>query len=137
MPELSDGPLGEFHWDIATTSSLIALAGVALAAYMYLGNRREAQWLADSPVTGPLYELSFRKLLFDEIYNVLVVWPLWVFAQVCYLIDRLLVDGLVNFVGWVPTAIGAVFRPLGRGLVPYYALSMVAGVFLLLVFLLM
>jgi NADH-quinone oxidoreductase subunit L len=132
MPGLADGPLGEFHWDLAMTSGSIALAGIGLAAYMYLGERREAQWLADSPITGPLYELSFRKLLFDEIYNVFIVWPVWLFAQVCYLLDRLLVDGLVNLVGWIPPAIGALLRPLGRGLTPYYALSMVAGLFVLL-----
>jgi NADH-quinone oxidoreductase subunit L len=132
MPGLQKGPLGEMHWDIAASSSVIALAGIALAAFMYLGNRREAEWMAEAPLTRPLYQLSYRKLLFDEVYNVLVVWPLWILAQVVYLIDRILIDGLVNLVGWVPQALGALSRPFGRGLVSYYALSMVAGVFILL-----
>jgi len=132
MPGLFKGPVGEMHGDIAMTSSLIALAGIGLAAFMYLGNRREAEWLAQSPLTRPFYQLSYRKLLFDEIYSVLVVWPLWILAQVIYLVDRILIDGLVNLVGWIPPAVGGRFRPLGRGLVPYYALSMIAGVFILL-----
>jgi NADH-quinone oxidoreductase subunit L len=37
--------LGEFHIGIAATSLLVALAGVALSSYLYLGDRRVVRWL--------------------------------------------------------------------------------------------
>src|SRR5207244_926160 len=58
---LSDEGLGAFHWNVALTSSLVALAGIGVAAYLYLGHRREAEWLAESSLTRPLYDLSYHK----------------------------------------------------------------------------
>ena len=49
-----------------------------------------------------------------------------------YAVDRWLVDGIVNLVGWVPRAIGALMRGLQIGLVPFYGLAMVLGVLTLL-----
>jgi NADH-quinone oxidoreductase subunit L len=36
---------GKFHVDIAFQSTVIALIGTGLAAYLYLGSRREVEWL--------------------------------------------------------------------------------------------
>ena len=50
------------------------------------------------------------KLFFDPLYQVLVVWPLWLLAEVCYWIDRTLIDGLVNLIGWIPPTVAAGLR---------------------------
>jgi len=47
--------------------------------------------------------------------------------------DRRAIDGLVNFLGWVPLAAGAMMRSLQNGLVQFYALVMVLGLVVLLV----
>jgi NADH-quinone oxidoreductase subunit L len=121
---------GESHSRIAAIGTLVALSGIALAAFFYLGDRRQVDWLAR--VLRPLYELSYGKLFIDQIYQVLFVWPAWLFAQLCYLVDRWIIDGLVNLVGKVPPVLGSVVRALQTGMVQFYALAMVLGVLLLI-----
>jgi NADH-quinone oxidoreductase subunit L len=48
--------------------------------------------------------------------------------------DKYVVDGLVNFVGWLLTAFSRFFRTLQTGLVSQYALVMAVGVFVLVCF---
>jgi len=121
--------------NVAITSLLVALLGVAIAAFLFLGPQQEAALLArlfDAiPVLSP-YKLSQNKFYWDEIYNGIIVQPLRGLAAASYAFDRWLVDGIVNFVGRVPRAIGALMRGLQIGLVPFYGLAMVLGVLTLL-----
>lgn len=119
---------GEMHWDIAAVSSVVALAGIGIAAFMYLGERNEADALAKATGRVGLFQLSRDKFYLDEIYALLVVWPLRIAAAVIYWLDRYLVDGVVNLVGRIPPAVGALVRPLQNGLVQFYALAMLLGV---------
>jgi NADH-quinone oxidoreductase subunit L len=123
------GGAGEMHWDIAWTSAGVAVAGMALAAFFYLGDRREVDWIARR--IAPLYQLSYGKFFFDEIYAALVVWPLWLAAIATYAVDRWIVDGLVDAVGRIPPAVGSLMRPLQNGLVQFYALAMMLGLLVL------
>lgn len=125
----------EFHLDVAALSTLVAGAGIALAAYLYLGSRREVEWLARffrTPLGLNLYQLSWGKFFFDPLYYALFVLPLKALAWLCYQADRWLVDGLVNACGRVPVGVGAAFRALQSGLVQFYALAMVLGTLILL-----
>ena len=121
--------------NVAITSSLVALLGVAIAAFLFLGPQKEAASLARLfnaiPVLSP-YKLSQNKFYWDEIYNGIIVQPLRGLAVASYAVDRWFVDGIVNFVGWVPRVIGSLMRSLQIGLVPFYALAMVLGVLTLL-----
>jgi NADH-quinone oxidoreductase subunit L len=123
---------GKLHWDIAAVSSVIALLGIGIAAFMYLGNKNEADALAKATGSVGLYQLSRDKFYIDEIYALFIVWPLRIAASFIYLLDRYLVDGLVNFVGRIPPTIGSLVRPLQNGLVQFYALAMVLGVLTLI-----
>jgi NADH:ubiquinone oxidoreductase subunit 5 (subunit L)/multisubunit Na+/H+ antiporter MnhA subunit len=78
-----------------------------------------------------LYELSYGKLFFDQIYAALIVWPLRVLAALSAWVDRLLIDGLVNLAGRIPPALGSGLRLLQPGLVQYYALAMALGTIVL------
>jgi len=117
------------HSAIALLSTLIALGGVGLAAYLYLGEptklRAMTQWLR------PLYWLSHGKFFFDQFYLVFVVWPLRGVAQVCYAIARWIIDGLVDFIGSVPPVVGTSLRSLQTGMVQFYALIMALGTLVL------
>ncbi|MBL8830660.1 MAG: NADH-quinone oxidoreductase subunit L [Planctomycetaceae bacterium] len=121
-----------FHWDIAAISTVVAVLGIAIAAYFYLGDRRQINALTRIMQGVRLYGLSNRKFFFDEIYHVLFVLPLKGLAALSYLIDRWLVDGLVNLCGWIPRAVGAVLRNIQTGVVQFYALAMVLGLALLI-----
>ncbi len=126
------GEAGKMHWDIAAVSSVVALLGIGVAAFMYLGEKNEAAALTRATSRVGLYQLSRDKFYVDEIYAALIVWPLRIAASVTYFVDRWVVDGLVNAVGRIPPAIGAVLRPLQNGLVQFYALAMVLGVLTLI-----
>ena len=197
-PVLSDGLAAatrapfEFHLSVAGLSSAIAFGGVLLATYLYLGPRREVDWLRSIldlegltrwldaeavarwrkirwvaaaerranalglgwllsllanvvlllalVLSTPLllaqlvspYKLSMGKFYFDELYYATIVAPLRGAARVCYVIDRWLVDGLVNAVGRIPVRFGNLMRSLQMGLVQFYALAMVLGLLVLL-----
>jgi len=123
------------HAFIATASTIIVLSCIALTAFLYLGNLREVNWLARA--FAPIYRLSQDKFFFDEIYAVLVVWPGLALAWLCYWFDRWIVDGLVDLVGRVPPAVGAVLRSTQTGLVHLYAMLMILGLIALASVLLM
>ncbi|MCE9547289.1 MAG: NADH-quinone oxidoreductase subunit L [Planctomycetia bacterium] len=123
------GPAGS-HLHVAVLSTVVVLIGIGLAAFFYLGERtqidRLAMWLR------PVYEASHRKLWFDEVYDLLIVGPLRILAYLLSLVDRFLIDGLVNLIGRLPVWLGAVLRPTQNGLLQSYALAMAIGVLVLL-----
>ena len=121
----------EFHWDIAIQSSLIAIAGVALASFFYLGDLEPIRWL--SRKVRPLYQLSYHKMFFDEIYSFLIVRPTGAMAKCCYWVDRYVIDALVDATGRLALRIGAIFRSLQSGLVQFYALVMLLGLLVLFI----
>ncbi len=123
------------HIDVAALSTVVAAAGIGLAAFMYLGKRTEAETLAELTSTRRGlwgYQLSLNKFYFDEIYQVLFVLPLRGVAALSYLVDRYVIDALVNLCGWVPRAVGGLLRSLQTGMVQFYALAMVLGMLVLL-----
>ena len=126
---------GVFHQEIAVTSSVVVVLGLAAASYLYLGDRREVRFLTrlfDSPWLAKVYRISLDKFFFDEIYAAVIVLPLRGLAWLSYQFDRWIVDGLVNLVGWIPRSMGALLRGLQMGLVPFYGLAMVLGLLTLL-----
>jgi NADH-quinone oxidoreductase subunit L len=126
-----------FHMDVALTSTVIALLGMGLAAYLYLGNRSEIEQLTRLAKTARVYQLSYGKFFIDQIYGVLVIWPFRLLASLAYWFDRWVIDGLVNLCGKIAPLIGAVLRALQTGLVQFYALAMVLGMLVLIGTLLM
>jgi NADH:ubiquinone oxidoreductase subunit 5 (subunit L)/multisubunit Na+/H+ antiporter MnhA subunit len=125
---------GMSHFTLLALSTVVALSGVGLAAYMYLGEGREAETLARK--LRPLYRLSHGKFFIDQIYQGLIVWPLQALARLSYWIDRNVIDGLVNVCGHLPRVLGAGLRSLQGGLTQFYALAMVLGVVVLVAVLL-
>jgi len=183
----------EFHITVAGLSSIVALAGIGLALFMYLGPRTEAEyvrqvtdlegagnftrfeWIGRLPQIGwigwttgllrrsglgflstivgmflglvwliiaiPIllvqfftpYRLSQNKFYFDELYSFFIVWPLRIFAYILAWLDKWVLDGVVNLIGYVPRVAGGIMREMHSGLVQFYALVMVIGVIILLV----
>jgi len=123
---------------VALTGTLAALAGLGLAALLYLGPREPLvrRWSEVMDRLG-LYKLSHEKFFLDEIHYGLVVAPLKGLARLCYLVDRVLIDGLVNLCGRLPLWDGAMLRPLQNGMTQFYALGMVMGVLVLIAVLLL
>jgi NADH-quinone oxidoreductase subunit L len=112
-------------------SITFAAAGIGGAAWMYLKQPGLAARLAQRlPL---LYQLSLNKFFFDELYQAFIVKPLVGFSEFCRVLDRYVVDGLVDLLAQVPRLLGYLFRPVQNGLLQFYALATVLGltVFLL------
>jgi NADH-quinone oxidoreductase subunit L len=141
-PVLAYGPMtaaaeahhGDSHALVSTVGTIVAVTGIGLAAFLYLGD--DALVLSLKRLFAPLYVLSYGKLFFDQIYFAFFVWPLEMLARLSYWIDRRVIDGLVNLVGRIPPAVASGLRPLGSGLVQFYALAMLWGVVVLILTLL-
>jgi len=122
------GVNGPSHLTVALISTAVALAGIGLAWLFYIARPDLAASVTKSAKSIGLYGLSHGKFFIDEIYVALIVRPLEALAWLLALTDQQLIDALVNAIGAVPRAMGAMFRPWQRGLVQFYALWMALGV---------
>jgi len=117
---------------VALLSTALALAGIAAAWYLYVISPGTLARLTRVMQAVGLYGLSYGKFFFDQIYAMLIVWPLEGIARLCYQADRYLIDTLVDLVGLVPKALGAGLRSLQGGMIQFYALAMALGLLVLL-----
>ena len=113
-------------------SSIIALLGIGLAAFLWLKNPSiPASMAASFP---GLHKLLLNKYYVDEIYDAAIVHPiqtastqgLWKVA------DAKIIDGLVNLAGLVVAGASAVLRLFQTGSVRSYAASTFVGAVLIL-----
>ena len=107
-------------------SGLIAIAGVTVAYLMY-NKRRETAPLAARRMAGPLYNISYRKWYFDEVWNAIIGTGGKAFGKLLWLFDRGVIDGVVNGTGWVTRQTASQMRKLQTGFVANYALFMAVG----------
>jgi NADH-quinone oxidoreductase subunit L len=76
----------------------------------------------------PLYVTLQNKYWVDEIYEAIFVKGTFAFANLVALVDRYVVDGLVNSFGWIARTGGAGLRRLATGNVQQYMLTLVSVV---------
>jgi NADH-quinone oxidoreductase subunit L len=122
-----------FSWSaLMTGSAVIALTGIGLAYLVYVRKPgAEARFAANYPA---VYNLSQNKFYLDELYLGIVTLPAAALAKLSAFFD-VLVDGLVDVIGLIPSLIGTWLRPIQNGLVQFYALAMVLGLTVFLVIL--
>jgi NADH-quinone oxidoreductase subunit L len=137
---------------ITGLSIAVALAGIWFAHRIYVAKPESAERIV-SRIRG-LHRLVFHKYFVDEIYDAAFVNRTKNLANACFfvdskfvdgavngtaattrgtatvsrLFDTYVVDGLVNFVGWVNMAFNRVATSLQTGLVQRYALGALFGV---------
>lgn len=115
-----------FHWNIALPSIAIALAGIGVAAWMYLKPRNVADKLAAS-IPG-IYKLSINKFYIDEIY-------LWITHNIIFKgislpiawFDRHVVDGSMNGIAWITQWFSEKIKGTQSGQLQQYGYAMVLG----------
>jgi NADH-quinone oxidoreductase subunit L len=127
-PQFQAALRGDHHmnWLLMLISSVIALSGIGLAYWIYVVQPTFAFELAQR--LSVLYGLSRNKFYFDELYEIWIVKPMTILAQVCRIVDAYLLDGLVDMIGQIPALFGFLVRPVQNGLVQFYALLMALGV---------
>ena len=112
-------------------SGTVGFVGIFIAFILhYAGRKQAATSAADKllPILGPIPGWAQGKWFVDELYNALIRVPLLVLSHVFHLVDKLIVDGLVNALGYTPRGFGWLIRPSQSGVLHGYALSMAGGI---------
>ncbi len=119
---------------LMSVSSLIAIIGIALAAFLYL-RRPEVSSRIAAQFPG-LHRLLLNKYYVDELYDATVVQPIRVVSQegLWRGFDVRVIDGAVNGAGYVVGGLSALLRLLQSGSVKAYAASTFLGVVLILAY---
>ena len=123
---------GFVQW-LALASSLAAVGGILLAALVYLP-RREKGRPDPLEAAGPLHRLLVQRYYMDALYEDAVVRRAFyrtVAAAVDWL-DRNVVDGFVDTLGWTSRNVGPALGRLQSGQVQAYAVAVAFGVLLII-----
>jgi NADH-quinone oxidoreductase subunit L len=112
-------------------SAVIACAGIWFAYVLHLRDRMRAERLAErlEPLTGWIE----AKYWVDEFYQAAVVEPLRQLGRIFFAVDRILVDGIVTALSWIPQLFGWSLRlTVQRGSLQGYASAMLFGIVIIL-----
>ncbi len=129
----------ELGLDHATEFMLMGvsvLAAVLATGYAYVKYvKKEHVPVSDEAKRSTLANISYHKFYLDEIYNAIITKPLDALSRFFYkIIDKKLVDGLVNGFGWTATEGSKGLRLLQSGNVGFYIFMMVFGIIALLLY---
>ena len=124
--------LPDFSWAMAGISSAAAVGG-AVASLAVYGFRRDP---AREPLRllGPLHTLLSQKYYVDALYEGLIVRRSFyrVFAALTNWVDRRVVDGVVDLIGWFFRNVGSAVARLQTGQVQVYATAIALGSLLII-----
>ncbi|MEN6627078.1 MAG: NADH-quinone oxidoreductase subunit L [Candidatus Sumerlaeia bacterium] len=98
-------------------SIVLALSGIGFGLLMYWQRRSGKALLnpdALAKAARPVYVLLWNKYFFDEMYNAAFVETTHLAARFSARFDRLVIDGVVNFVGFFGKVMGFVIDILDR-----------------------
>jgi NADH-quinone oxidoreductase subunit L len=136
-PSFGAAPLEEvvehgLEWTLMLASIAAAVAGIGIAAYFFLKNRRAADAVAER--FSGVRTLLQNKYYVDEIYDATVVQPIRIVSEEALwkVVDIKLIDGAVNGVGQTVAGSSDRVRRLQTGSVRAYAASVFFGVVMIL-----
>jgi NADH-quinone oxidoreductase subunit L len=123
----------QVHLTLMIVSAMIAGLGIYMAYLFHLRDRSAGEKLAIRFAgAARIFE---AKYWIDEVYQNGIVEPLRSSGRSLFWIDRVIVDGLVRVFGFAPQAGGWVVRfATQRGYLQGYAVMMLLGIALILVF---
>ncbi len=116
-------------------SAGLAVVGIAAAAVLYVYRRR---WADTVVVRMPdLHNLVYDKYYVDELYDSVAVTPARRTGLMFFDVDNYIIDGILWIAATLPRVAGFLLRGLHNGVLQGYALTMAAGVVVLLLIALM
>ena len=123
----ADGQAYDIHldWNVAGTSIVIAVGAIALATYIYMGERQPVAEAAAEKLQK-LHRWAYKRFYMDEVYQ--YITHRIIFAW----FDRHVVDGFFNFLASGSHALSFRIRGLQSGAVQKYAYVFFVGILLLL-----
>jgi NADH-quinone oxidoreductase subunit L len=118
---------------LETIALLAGIGGIVTAALLYLTGKKRMELVKEA--FAPLYDLLFHKYYIDEIYDLLIVKPTKAIGA--FLEEKAEKQGIDFAVDQVGVQVKEVSRGIGvwqSGRVRTYALNMVAGMVIILLF---
>ena len=127
----------DFSRWMATVSTVAALSGIGLAALVYLRHRDQKTDPLER--VKPVHTLLSQKYYMDSLYENLIVRKGFykIIAGITDWIDRNLVDGIVDIIGWFFRNIGTAIGKFQTGQVQAYATGIAFGVLAIILALLL
>ena len=109
-------------------SIVVAFAGIEIATYFFLQNRRAADRMAER--FAGVHRVLLNKYYVDELYDAAIVQPIRIASEdgLWKIVDAWLIDGAVNGVGETVGGMSHILRRLQTGSVRAYAASIFVGV---------
>ena len=123
------GTIYTVHFDpqVAATSTVISILSIALATYIYKG---EKQPIADKLyATFPrLHRWAYKRFYMDEVYQFVTHKILFrCVSRPAQWIDEKIINGLIDFTAWGANEAGETIRPWQSGDVRQYAVWFLTG----------
>ena len=124
--------LPDFSWPMAGISTAAAAGGALLGLAVY-GLRRD-QAREPLRILGPVHTLLTQKYYVDALYENLIVRRSFYrsLAALTNWLDRRLVDGIVDLVGWFFRNIGSAMARVQTGQVQAYGTAIALGSLLII-----
>jgi NADH-quinone oxidoreductase subunit L len=116
---------------LAAVSVVAGVIGIAIGVSMYVRHRPDPAALTRA--AGPVYRVLVNKYYIDELYDHRSVEAARALAGASWAFDIHIIDGLTNRLGWALAMGGQGLRRVQTGIVGNYALTIVAGLLLVLV----
>ena len=116
---------------LAVVSVAAGVLGILAGLSMYVRHRPDPA--AVSRATGSLYRLLVNKYFVDELYDHRIVEAFRAAFGAMWAFDIHVIDGLANRLGWLAAVGGTALRRGQTGIVGNYALTIVAGLLVILV----
>jgi NADH-quinone oxidoreductase subunit L len=106
-------------------SGALAIIAIGVAYLLYAA----LPWLPPllTELAPGAYRASFNKYWVDEGYDAAVVKPLRKGGRICFGIDEYVVDGIIWLITAIPRVLAFILRSLQGGALQGYALTMAAG----------
>jgi NADH-quinone oxidoreductase subunit L len=124
-------PSHTFEW-IVLIVSVVALLGIVILTHRFYVSKKVIP-IEPEKETGLAKVLS-KKYYLDEIYQAIILKPIEKLSGFSHqIIDRLIIDGIVNLFGTRISSYGNYLRRIQSGNVEYYLLAMVLGIISFLV----
>ena len=121
---------GEVLW---ATISTAAAAVVVLVSLRVVAAQRVVPVAEDETELRGIAKVLYNKYYVDEFYDRVVVQPVVRFSRFCWkVIDAVVIDGVVNAVGWAAKAFGWGVSMFQTGTVNTYAFILTVGVLFIL-----
>ncbi len=119
------------EYTLMTTVVVLTVVMIAMAYVIYV--RWNKIPVEEGARLNPVHELVYKKYFVDELYDRIIVKPLyWLASTLDSVVERLGIDRLVNSTGNAVVDGSSVVRMLQTGNIGFYVFVMVIGIILML-----